>query len=85
MAMASGEPLLAADFAKADLTPAERFVAEQRNLRTVLIVPLVVDAKAIGAFIVGSVQAPSPISEGGIDLALTLANLSALAVRNAQL
>lgn len=34
-AMTSGELLSVADFAKADLTPAERFVAEQRNLRTV--------------------------------------------------
>ncbi|MDF1552983.1 MAG: ATP-binding protein [Deferrisomatales bacterium] len=83
--MASGEPLLEADFATANLTPAERFVVEQRNLGTALYVPLVVDAHAIGAFIVGSVQKPSHIPDWGVDLARTLANLSALAVRNAQL
>ncbi len=84
-AVASGELLFIDDFAKADLTPAERFIAEQRNLRTVLIVPLVVDAKAIGAFILGSVREPAHISEAEIDLSRTLAHLSSLAVRNAQL
>jgi len=84
-AMGSGDPLFVADFPQGDLTSAERSIAERRNLRTVLVVPLLVEGKAIGAFIVGSTHEPSPVADGAIDLSRTLANLSALTVRNAQL
>lgn len=84
-AISSGGAILVSDITTVELTPAERSVVEQRNLRTMLYVPLVADEKAMGAFIVGSVQKPSHISDGVLDLSRTLANLAALAVRNAQL
>jgi signal transduction histidine kinase/ActR/RegA family two-component response regulator len=46
---------------------------------------LVADAGTIGVFIVGSKDEPKPISETAIDLARTLANLSALTLSNASL
>jgi len=84
-AITSGGPVFVSDMLTADLTPAERSITEQRNLRTMLFIPLIVDAKAIGVFIVGSVVKPLPISEAKIDLSLTLANLTALTTKNAQL
>lgn len=84
-AITSGEAVHVADMTTADLSPAERAVTEQRNLRTVLFVPLIVDAKAIGTFIVGSVGKPSDIADSEIDSSITLANLAALTIRNAQL
>jgi signal transduction histidine kinase len=84
-AISAGKPLLVPDLMKEDLTPQERVVAEQRNLRTVLYLPLVADGHAMGAFIVGSIHKPSSVSDGAINLSSTLANLAALAVKNAQL
>jgi PAS domain S-box-containing protein len=84
-AIFSREPVYVPDMTTADLTSEESKVTEQRNLRTVLFVPLVVDAKAIGVFIVGSIEETSILAKADIDLSLTLANLAALTVRNAQL
>ncbi len=84
-AVTSGVPVFLADMRTADLSPAERSVMEQRNLRTVLYLPLIAELKAMGALIVGSVDTQRSISEADVDLALTLANLAALAVRNAHL
>jgi len=84
-AVFSGEPLFVPDMFSADLSPAERAVTEQRNLRTVLFVPMIGDAQTIGVFIVGSVGQPSVVSEAEVDLSRTLANLAALSARNAQL
>ncbi|MGD8791504.1 MAG: ATP-binding protein [Anaerolineae bacterium] len=84
-AISSGRAVLVPDIRGVDLTPAERSITEQRNLRTVLYLPLIVDEKAMGAFIVGSIEEPSELSDAALDLSHTLANLAALAVRNAQL
>lgn len=84
-AIDAGKPVFVADITKVDLTPAERSAAERRDLRTMLYVPLVADEKAMGVFIVGSIQKPSYLTDAELDLARTLANLAALAVRNAQL
>ena len=84
-AISSGKAVLVSDITAVDLTPAERSTVEQRDLRTVLYVPLIADEKAMGAFIVGSVQKPSHLSKAELNLSHTLSNLAALAVRNAQL
>jgi len=85
VSLAAREPLLVPDFNEEDLTPAERAVGEQRRLRTVLYLPIVADARVVGVFIVGSVGVPTRLSEAEIELSRALANLAALAVRNAQL
>ncbi|HEX9188630.1 MAG TPA: response regulator [Vicinamibacteria bacterium] len=84
-AITSGKPMLVPDVATATLTAMERSVAEQRNLRSLLFVPLVAQVKPEGALIVGSVGTPRAIGEPESDLCLTLANLGALAVENARL
>jgi len=85
MAITSGDPLYVRDIVKEDLTPAERSVAEQRDLRTVIYIPLIAGDKSIGALIVGSTGNPKPVLEDDLDLCRTLANLGALAVENARL
>lgn len=79
------QPVLVPDITRENLTPAERAVTEQRNLRTVLYIPLIIDEQVIGSFIVGSIGRPVPVSKSAMNLSLTLGNLSALALRNAQL
>ena len=84
-AVTSGAPVLVPDMMKADLTPAERSVAEKRGLRTVIFLPLMAEGKSVGTLIVGSVKKPQVIPETDIALCTTLANLAALAVENARL
>jgi signal transduction histidine kinase/CheY-like chemotaxis protein len=81
----TGTPTLVPDMRTADLTPAERSVAEQRGLRTVLYFPLVVGVKSVGTLIVGSIERTRVVKDAEIDLCRTLANLAALAVENARL
>src|SRR3990172_9613307 len=81
----SGMPVFVPDMVTADLTPAERSVTEQRDLRTALFFPLIAGVKSVGTLIVGSVAKPRTISETQSDLCKTLANLAALAVENALL
>ena len=84
-AITTAEPVFVSDMLTVDLSTAERAVMEQRNLRTLLFVPLITETRAIGVFIVGSVGNPCLVSDAEINLSRTLANLAALTVRNAQL
>ena len=81
----TGLPIFLPDTATADLTPAERAVSDARGLRSILYLPLLAEAKVIGALIVASVGEPRVISEAEIEVCLTLTNLAALAVENAHL
>lgn len=84
-AIISSEPQLLSDSLSANLTPTERLISEQRNLRTALFVPLAAEDKVIGVFIVGSIAVPVAVSHEIIALSTTLSHLAALAVKNAQL
>ena len=84
-AIISAKPIFVTDYLAEDLTSAERDIAQNRNLRSLLFVPLVSDEKALGIFIVGSIGKPSILSDVEIDLSLTLGSLAALAVKNSQL
>jgi len=84
-AISSGAPVLIADMRKEELTTAERSAMEQRKLSTVLFLPLIADVKAAGVLIVGTNGTPTSIPAEDVDLARTLANLAALAVKNASL
>ena len=83
-ALSSGLPLFVPDMLTADLTPAERAVAEQRGLRTVLFLPL---ARRRSPWARSSWARSGSRGRSGaeIDLCRTLANLAALAVENARL
>jgi PAS domain S-box-containing protein len=84
-AVTSGSPVFLQDTAKADLSPAEAAVTALRGLRSVLYLPLHAGVTRVGSLIVASVNEPVVISEAQIDSCRTVANLSALAVQNAQL
>jgi len=84
-AIDTGTPLLVPDIREEPLTPEERAVVQLRGLRTILYVPLIADEEVMGAFIVCSMDECSPVAENDIDLSCTLANLGALALKNARL
>ncbi len=77
--------LIVEDLRASAQSRAERDVARQRDLRTVLYVPMLVDGEGVGAFIAGSTGKTVNIPENRIGLAWALANLAGLAARNATL
>jgi signal transduction histidine kinase len=84
-ALACGAPVLLPDARAATLTAAERLVAEQRCLRTILYCPMVAGVKTVGVLIVAASVAPRELQPEEVDLCRTLANLAALALENAAL
>lgn len=84
-AITTSAPVFIPDASTAVLSAAEQSVFTIRNLCTVLFLPLIAESEVLGAFIVGSVGVCKPITEDQIDLSYMLANLAALAVKNARL
>ena len=84
-AIITSAPVMVPDVTTVTLTEQEQQVVGIRNLRTLLFLPLIAETEVMGALIVGSVGAPIVISEIATDLAYTLANFAALAVKNARL
>ncbi len=68
-----------------DLTPAERAVSEARGLRSILYLPLIAGANALGVLIASSVGEPQVVSEADQVFCQTLANVAAIAISNGQL
>ncbi|MBN2718112.1 MAG: response regulator [Deltaproteobacteria bacterium] len=84
-AIETQKPLEISDTSKATLSNAEQLAVNQRRLHTLYCVPLLIDNEAIGAFIVGATHACATVSEAEANMATTLANFAALAIRNATL
>jgi signal transduction histidine kinase len=78
-------PVFIPDTATVDLTSAERSVSEQRGLRSILYLPLIVKTEAIGVLIVAKVGEPRILTTSEIELCRTLASIAALALENARL
>jgi len=78
-------PVYLKDARVAALSPAEKIVINVRQLVSILYFPLVLQEKAIGAFIVGSTDKVRRFSEKEIDLTNILSHQVSLAVANAQL
>jgi len=78
-------PLLVPDIREETLTPEEQAAVELRGLRTILYVPLIADEEVMGAYIVCSADECLSVEESDIHLSCTLANLGALALKNARL
>lgn len=77
-------PLVLEDMALAPLSPAEREAMTQRNLRTLLYLPLLVENGVLGVLIAGSQYQPVNIDVDDHALYQTFANLVALATQNAR-
>ena len=84
-ALESSSPIYLPDTLKADLTPEEHGVSVERGLRSLLYVPLILDDKATGVLIMGTVGRTREFSQDEIDLCCTFSAQMALAVENARL
>lgn len=73
------------DFKMAELSPAERQVAEMRNLKSLLFLPFVHDEMTLGVLILGTCNEPKVYSQEDIDFGQTIANQLAIAIENTRL
>lgn len=80
-----GAPVHVDDTSTAVFSPAERTLADARHLRSILYVPLVLDAQPLGAFIVGSTRGTRAFDEIDVDVSRTLSFHVSLAIANARL
>lgn len=60
--VSTGLPVILADTATVDLTPAERAISVARGLRTIIYVPILIGKRAIGILILGTIGKPRVIS-----------------------
>ncbi len=84
-AISSREFVLLPDMRVAELSAAERYLAETYNLRTALFLPLLVGNKVLGVLTVTSAEQTMEIGANKLGVCRTLANLCAIAANNAQL
>jgi signal transduction histidine kinase len=79
------EPLLIPDALDVELTPAGQAAVASRDLRTLLHIPLVVHARELGVFIVGSMGEPTRVTDRDIGRVAMLSELAGLTLVNASL
>lgn len=84
-AFTSGKPVFIPDARQAQFTPAEQLAVDQRGLRSILYLPLILEDKPVGTLIVGSQSAVKLLTPHQIDLSRTLGAEIALAIVNASL
>ncbi len=84
-AISSRQPVIMQDSNKATLTEAEKEVVQQRQLRSILYVPLVYQDQSIGVLIPCSVEHIHDFSEDVVKICQTLASHAALAITETRL
>ncbi len=84
-AITTAQPVFIHDTAVVDLTAAERIISEQRGLRSILYLPIIVKENVIGVLIVAHIGEPRMLTVSEIDMGRTIANLSSIAIENSRL
>lgn len=84
-AISSRKPVIVKDANSAKLTDAERKVCEQRQLRSILIIPLIYQDKSIGVLISSSVVVTQEFTEEDISTCQALTSHAALSITEAKM
>lgn len=77
--------VLVADARKAELSPREREMAERLNMRSILVVPLVLGEKTLGTMQLSSLGEAKEFTKEEINICQTIASQVAIAIENAHL
>ena len=81
-AMKDGTPLIIADILKEEMTPEEYIIARQRDMRTLLYIPLIASGQKYGIIILGTCGRIHNFSEHEIAICRTISNIASLALEN---
>ncbi|MCX9011201.1 MAG: GAF domain-containing protein [Candidatus Methanoperedens sp.] len=79
------EYVLVADTAKAELSPKEREMVQRLDIRSILVVPLILGEKTLGTMQLSSLGEVKEFTEEDIGICQTIANQAAIAIENAHL
>jgi len=83
--MVTQQPLAIVDARRDPLAAAIRDVVEARNIKSILIIPLIVKDKVIGTIGLDAIDTPRVFTSDEIDLAQAIANQVVIAIENARL
>ncbi len=81
-ALESRTQVIISDISKEVLTPEEKTIAEMRNLRSLIYIPLFAGKKAVGILIFGTLGLQHDFSEDELDMCRALSNVTSLALEN---
>jgi C4-dicarboxylate-specific signal transduction histidine kinase len=84
-AIISKQPVIVEDTRLAELMPAEKAVAEMRNLRSLLFLPFVHEEVIVGVLILGTCNEIRHFTSKDIEFGQTIANQLAIAIENTRL
>lgn len=74
--------VLIEDSANTELSDHEKIIVDQKNLRSLLYIPLLIENKAHGVIILGTVGRIHSFTKHELEISWTLANLASLALEN---
>ncbi len=84
-ALKTGLPVAVADTETAVMTPSERAIAEARNVRSMIFVPMKLGDQGVGILIMGTIDRVREFLPIEVEMYKTLANQASLSVINANL
>ena len=76
-------PVIVPDILLEETTPEELIIISQRNMRTLLFIPLIASGQKYGIIILGTTGRVHEFSEHEIALCRTISNIASLAIENA--
>ncbi len=79
------EPAIIPDTSKEAFSESEQIVANARNLKSILFIPLIIENRPIGTMILGTTSGLRNFSKQEIDIYKTYSGQAALAIENARL
>ncbi len=80
-----GSPLIVPDISLEELTPEELIIISQRDMRSLLFIPLIASGQKYGIIILGTIGRLHEFSEHEIALCRTISNIASLAIENSVL
>ncbi len=81
-AMKDGMPVVIPDILNEEMTPEESIIVSQRNMRTLLYIPLIASGQKYGIIILGTIGKIHNFSEHEIAICRTISNIASLALEN---
>jgi PAS domain S-box-containing protein len=81
-AILNREPVVVRDTMLETFTPEEKLIADVRNLRSIIYIPLVAEKEAVGVIIFGTIGFQHDFTPHEHDMCRTLSNITSLALEN---
>lgn len=84
-AVTSQTPVIVRNIYSEEITPEERMIADNRDLHSMIYIPLIVNKQSTGILILGTISRIYDFSDREIRLSRTLSNIASLTIENSLL